>query len=91
MAEVLDLSSPLPVVIVEARWQALCKALKMDRESCRKWWTVIRDHYSESWRHYHTLSHVLNMLELLDTHCRIQLGNVWEVELTIFFHEYILS
>ncbi len=90
-AETVDVcgTAALPLVVaVETRWKLLCEGLRVEPAAVVKWWVIIRDHYSESHRHYHTLAHVLHMLRQLDSLCRGQLRNTWEVELATFFHEY---
>ena len=77
-----------PVVAVECCWQDLCRAVKVDQESSDRWWELVREHYTEPWRHYHTLSHLYDMLQHMDS-CKKQLKNAQEVELAIFFHESV--
>lgn len=71
---------------VERKWKELCRGLGVGDECCTRWWGILRDHYKEGWRHYHTLTHIWDMLRHLSS-CQQQLCNADEAALAIFFHE----
>jgi predicted metal-dependent HD superfamily phosphohydrolase len=54
--------------------------------SDEQWLTTIRNHYSESNRYYHTVSHINHLLELYNQHSS-KLHDLKSVELAIYFHE----
>lgn len=53
-----------------------------------EWIQVIISHYSEKWRHYHTLDHVRCMLNQMDTVID-KLEDTEAVTWAIIFHEYV--
>lgn len=73
---------------VNTQWTELCSALKVDVGLSQKWWKIVREHYCESWRYYHTLSHVHHMLDKLTAY-EDKLKNPKEVALAVYFHDVI--
>ncbi|TPX36977.1 hypothetical protein SmJEL517_g01023 [Synchytrium microbalum] len=60
--------------------------VRFSKNCLPSWWDTIRSRYSESQRRYHTLSHLKNLLSLLDTY---PVHNPLAVELAIWFHDVI--
>ena len=61
---------------------------KVDQEAIVGWWQRVCDRYSESQRYYHTMSHIVEMLQLLLTVCPEDKRESASVVLAVFFHEY---
>ena len=75
-------------VVVKAAWDQLCRQLQFSTSVSSKWWTKIEAYYSEPQRHYHTLTHLADMLRLRDEHvAHCQPAQTPQVSLAIFFHE----
>ncbi len=53
-----------------------------------KWWNQIVHRYSEPQRHYHTLTHVQDMLKHLEEHAE-KLQDANAVAFAVIFHEYV--
>ena len=73
---------------VDSQWTELCSTLKVDVGLSQKWWKIVQQRYCESWRYYHTLSHIDHMLHNL-TRYEDRLKNPKEVALAIYFHDVI--
>lgn len=70
----------------ESKWRELCIQLGVTDTMTCKWWEFIRNHYAESWRHFHTIAHVSDMMKLLAQHEQ-HIRNSKEVAMAIYFHE----
>lgn len=68
------------------QWNDLCQKMSVDTDKRKNWWDIISQHYSEPWRHYHTLEHVQAMLRHMKDDEGV-LENSMEVALAIYFHE----
>jgi predicted metal-dependent HD superfamily phosphohydrolase len=52
------------------------------------WFAIVSSRYNETWRHYHTLMHIHDLLQLAELH-RHQLNSPAVVELSIWFHDVV--
>lgn len=75
---------------IQAKWEELCGTLQVPQDMIDKWWMCIHDSYQNTGRHYHTLSHINNMLSHLKEF-EESLQCCEEVSLAIYFHELIRS
>lgn len=73
---------------LKTEWTKLCSRLNVSAAIRAKWWIKIRDLYSESHRHYHTLKHVRELLEHSTKH-NDKLKRSEMVNLAIWFHDVI--
>ena len=73
---------------VAAKWHELCIRLGIHDSIIRHWNDIIVTHYGETWRFYHTLSHIGELLEHCEAH-RPVLINYDVVLLAVFFHESV--
>ncbi|MDD4937871.1 MAG: hypothetical protein PHX34_02520 [Candidatus Shapirobacteria bacterium] len=71
---------------IENKWQILSRQFQPVLNS--EIFTDLRQHYNESHRHYHTLSHVNHCLSEFDL-VKNQIKNPQAVALAIWFHDYI--
>lgn len=78
--DIKHLAMKLKVVLLEER------ALKFFNSPLV--WPSIKTHYTEEHRHYHTLEHLAAMFDKFDE-VKDQIPHAWEVELAIWFHDYI--
>ena len=67
-------------------WKEINRSLNVDEKTTDHWWSVVVDKYSESQRHYHTMSHIEDMLRLYEEY-KGKLRDVKPVVYTIIFHE----
>lgn len=73
---------------VKRRWQDVNRKVGVTDKATDKWWTVVRDRYSECHRHYHTLDHLNEMFQHLDSiKQHVALSRPQLISLAIFFHE----
>ncbi|XP_061173310.1 uncharacterized protein LOC133182476 [Saccostrea echinata] len=71
------------------RWLTLARdILRIQEDVCQKWWGYIEQKYSESQRHYHTLSHLEEMFQHFDQYHE-KLDKPELVSLAIYFHDII--
>lgn len=66
-------------------WQNLTASLQQP-VICEKWGEKIVSHYGEEQRHYHTITHVEDMLALRSDY-RDQINDVDTVDYAVIFHE----
>ena len=71
-----------------ARWSTLMRELGVGAAASSRWWRVVRDHYANRDRHYHTLAHLRDMFRLRDAFTAA-LAAPSEVDAAIFFHDII--
>ncbi|VDP04968.1 unnamed protein product [Soboliphyme baturini] len=70
------------------RWDDLTSCV--GEEVRNKWWAKIRDAYSETHRHYHTLEHLSLMFKFYDMY-KDQLNNRCSLMYAIFFHDIVCN
>lgn len=66
--------------------------LKGSKEICINWFSIIRDFYSQSWRKYHSLTHILKYITIADE--LRQTGKIKDFvnfELAVWFHDIIYT
>ena len=68
-------------------WMETCKGV-VPPALAKKWWHVLKYHYEEGHRHYHTLAHIYEMCKYWNEH-KHQLRAPKEVFFAILFHEYV--
>lgn len=78
----------LPDEVVEKKWFELCTLVGVEDTVSAKWWGIIRDHYCEEWRHYHTLCHLGEILAGFDRYENEVMDPV-VVLFAIYFHDVI--
>ena len=73
---------------LQARWEDLCRRLEVkNSDQIRVVWEILRTHYSEPHRHYHTLKHLKHCFEEFDS---LPISSkLSEIELAIWFHDAI--
>ncbi|KAK3607545.1 hypothetical protein CHS0354_025802 [Potamilus streckersoni] len=69
-------------------WLECNMNLGMQENLATKWWSVIREKYSEAHRAYHTLAHLEEILRNMEQ-CKVALQEPELVSLTVFFHDII--
>jgi predicted metal-dependent HD superfamily phosphohydrolase len=72
--------------IVSELWVEACKGIVSSSALADKWWIVLKEHYEEDQRHYHTLEHIHAMCKNWTKH-KHQLRAPKEVFFATFFHE----
>lgn len=72
---------------LEANWKALCKEKGISEEIAQKWFADVSARYSETSRHYHTLTHIQEMLNYVFRY-ESELEDVPAVSFSTWFHEY---
>ena len=72
-------------IIVNELWVETCEGV-VSSALAEKWWCVVKQHYEEDQRHYHTLQHIHEMCKNWTEH-RCQLKAPKEVFFAILFHE----
>jgi len=72
------------------RWHDLTARLGIDANAARPVLAELLALYGEAGRHYHTLDHIADLLQLLDAHGRA-LGDRDAVELAIYFHDAVYN
>lgn len=74
--------------LLSKRWFELSTLLKLTEDVSSKWFQIITQRYQESWRYYHTLEHIKELLEYEENfHHKLKNRNV--VSLAIIFHDII--
>jgi predicted metal-dependent HD superfamily phosphohydrolase len=73
------------------RWFTLAEELQLEDPAGSKWWRMIRRHYSERQRYYHTLNHLDDMFRHFDevSSSGDAVVDPIVVQLSIFFHDII--
>ncbi|CAL1532438.1 unnamed protein product [Lymnaea stagnalis] len=71
-------------------WKNLTNTLNLSPKISENWWSVIFRHYTQEWRHYHSLSHIENLLQLFDQ-WRQRIVEPENVALAIFFHDIVYN
>ena len=72
--------------VFQSAWGAVSGS---DRELVRKRYQVLIHHYTESHRHYHNLFHIQKMLEESEELTFRKIYNKAQLQLGIFYHDYI--
>jgi len=72
---------------IQVRWKELMNNLKVDT-FLDKWFNIVRNHYSEPWRYYHTIKHIEELLLYFDSY-REKLKRPELCALSIWFHDVI--
>jgi len=72
-------------------WKGLLsewKNCKQAESSIEKWWSIMRDMYSENWRYYHTLNHIK---ELFNEFYKVKalVKNEKVFKLSVWFHDVV--
>lgn len=67
-------------------WVEACKGIVSSSALADKWWTILKEHYKEGQRHYHTLEHIHAMCKNWTEH-KDQLRAPKEVFFATLFHE----
>ncbi|KAL4477675.1 hypothetical protein ABPG74_002825 [Tetrahymena malaccensis] len=70
------------------KWRSIFVDYDSHKEVLNKWFDQIRLKYSESFRYYHTLSHIFCMLQLSE---QINFNHSANVQLAIWFHDVIYN
>mmetsp|Transcript_15113 Transcript_15113/g.19928 ORF Transcript_15113/g.19928 Transcript_15113/m.19928 type:complete len:264 (+) Transcript_15113:164-955(+) len=73
--------------VLEKLWFQICNGLT-NEEVANRWWVIIVDRYGEPQRHYHTLSHLMEMFALNMVY-QDRISNPDLVGFAIFFHDLI--
>lgn len=73
--------------ICKQRFFALVLQLQGEQTLAEKWWPFLQSEQSKPYRYYHTLNHIADLLQKLDTFPNI--CNKHNIELAIFFHDLI--
>eukprot|EP01130_Rhizamoeba_saxonica_P012020 TRINITY_DN5029_c0_g4_i1.p1 TRINITY_DN5029_c0_g4~~TRINITY_DN5029_c0_g4_i1.p1 ORF type:complete len:208 (+),score=44.42 TRINITY_DN5029_c0_g4_i1:1-624(+) len=73
---------------MEERWIALMKELGVKKNLSQKWKDIVIDHYNESHRAYHTMTHLVEMFQYMDQYLHCIVDTV-AVSLAIWFHDVI--
>lgn len=71
---------------MKSQWLSLTSAMKISEATAKKWWDVLLEHYTEDWRHYHTLKHIHDILDLKATFVTPQNPLF---DLAIWFHDIV--
>ena len=67
---------------VEERWNLMSNQFSLSVEIRQKWWVIIATLYAQTWRKYHTLFHIYELLSFISPDDLLQV-------LTAFFHDAI--
>jgi len=73
-----------------ATWFQLCQRLEVPEKIASVWWRRLDEHYGESHRHYHKMSHIQQMLQLQQDHSAL-VAKPLTMQLAIFFHDAIYN
>ncbi len=73
----------------KVRWMDLCSVLLVPTHLTEKWWTILHDEYESGRRHYHTLTHIHDMILHMEK-VKEKLHSLEGVALAIFFHELVM-
>ena len=71
---------------VKEIWFDLLHSFNADKVLTTKFWQQIESSYSEKGRYYHTLSHVLQMLDL-STKYSDKLLDINNLQFSVFYHD----
>ena len=71
-----------------AEWCSLMKDLEIKEQIRERWWSKLRDLYSEHWRFYHTLHHIYNLLQIAHKFKHL-IHNLCCFKLAAWFHDAI--
>ena len=71
------------------QWKHITEQLDITLSVDINWWVIIVRRYSEEWRLYHTLNHLIQMFDLFEQ-WKVCIGDLHSVCLAIFFHEYVM-
>ena len=66
----------------------------LPKEKSIKWFSILRDLYSQSWRKYHSLNHILCLIKLFEKHNKENEGFIKDkisVFYSIIFHDIIYT
>lgn len=72
----------------KACWDKLCQETAVCDEHRCGIWNEIESHYGELQRHYHTMSHIQDLLKLFETHSD-KIKDCSTVLMAIYFHDII--
>jgi predicted metal-dependent HD superfamily phosphohydrolase len=72
----------------KAKWQCLMKRSKISDSLSTKWELEVSNYYGESRRHYHTMEHIEELLNLSSKFSSYLINEV-NVEFSIWFHDVI--
>ena len=70
------------------RWHELMTRLNVGAGATASWWEKISGEYNSTGRHYHTLHHICELLQLADEHAAL-IEDMDAVQLAIFFHDVV--
>jgi predicted metal-dependent HD superfamily phosphohydrolase len=74
--------------MLQKKFRSLIKKYAAYPPQPENFWNEIQFHYCEKWRHYHTLTHLQNLLDVL-TEAQTQVEE-WDVTLfAVFYHDII--
>ena len=92
-SEWIDLTTGLDVPGLRNRWIALCERLHLTKEvTATRYWQEIETRHNEPQRHYHTLTHLSELFNYLDSNfgTPVQHNGAQDIaELAIFFHDIV--
>ena len=76
------------LIALQSAFHAMLDRCGASNEKARKWWSYIRDAYGlKPWKHYHTLCHISELLELVE----LEYGQAAPLELllSVWFHDVV--
>ena len=73
---------------LSSRWFSCCRSLKVDEDTQRRWWRLMRQKYSGVGRYYHNTHHLRDMFVLLQE-LAISADRQDLLYLAIFFHDVV--
>lgn len=79
------MGNPWSHLTMQRRFLSTCRELGLPEDASLRAWRDLELRYSEAHRHYHTLSHIAQMLSVMDAARR---GSVM-LELAIWYHDVI--
>ena len=78
------------VCVVGLKWREMCSLMSLPQPLIESFWHELASRYSEPHRHYHTLEHILDMLEKRKELQAMVTDHI-SVDLAIFFHDVIYN
>jgi predicted metal-dependent HD superfamily phosphohydrolase len=77
-------------IYAEQTWYKIWNSFKCDTEIVSKTWTEIQKAYSSKSRHYHTMEHIVRILNFIEEY-KSKIGDVTSMQLAVFFHDVVYS
>ena len=73
---------------VNELWMKTCEGV-VSYTLALNWWHVLKQHYEEGHRYYHTLEHIYDMCKFWNEY-KYQLKAPKDIVFAILFHEYVM-